>query len=67
MSLEYSRREFTAPTNLTVEPDATKIDRDDEHQEYRDPDSRVDRIVPELDQGRRGTDLCWHGNGHRVP
>jgi hypothetical protein len=67
MSLEYLRIKFTTPTNLTVEPNATKIDRGDEHQEYRDPDSWVDRIVPKLNQGRRGTDLCWHGDGHRVP
>jgi hypothetical protein len=54
-------------TNLTVEPNATKIDRDDEHQEYRNPDSWIDRIVPELNQSRCGTDLSWHRDGHRVP
>lgn len=35
-------------TYLTVEPDTAEVDHDDEYQKYRDPDRRIDRIIPEL-------------------
>jgi hypothetical protein len=52
--------DYGIKTYLAVESDATEVDHDNEDEEYCDPDSRTDRIVPELDQGGCGTDLCWH-------
>jgi hypothetical protein len=52
--------EYGLNTYLAIEPNATKIDHDDEDEEYCDPDSRIDRIVPELNQGGCSTDLCWY-------
>ena len=49
--------DFAVKTYLTVESDATKVDRNDEYQEYCDPDGWADRMIPELDQGGCGTNL----------
>lgn len=42
---------------FSVKPDATKVDDDNEYDEDRDPDSRVDGLIPELDQHGSGTNL----------
>ena len=47
---------------LAVETNSAEVHKHNEDQEYCDPDSRVDRIIPELDQDGCSTYLCWYSN-----
>lgn len=42
---------------FSIKPDAAKVDNNDEYDEDRDPNSRIDRLIPELDQHSSGTNL----------